>query len=71
MLMRKTDCCSPIMTGMAPRAISLENDMNKDLYEGRTGQVVGGGKTRTPLLEKHTDPRRFAPSEKFKNTTVI
>ena len=39
----------------------------KDPYEGRTGQVIGSGKTRTALLERRTDRRRFASSEKFKN----
>ena len=72
MLVRETDCCSRIiMTRMAPRAISLEHHMKKDPYEGRTGQVIGGGKTRTALLKKRTDPRRFASSEKFKKMTEL
>lgn len=35
------------------------------------GQAIGGGKTRTALLERRTDRRRFASSEKFKKMTEL
>ena len=35
------------------------------------GQVIEGGKTRTALLERPTDRRRFASSEKFKKMTEL
>ena len=40
--------------------------MEKVPYEARTRLVIGPVKTRKALLEKRTDRRRFAPSEKFK-----
>lgn len=53
-------------------SISSRNIIGKP-YEkkSRTGQVIGGGKTRTALLERRTDPRRFASSEKFKKMTEL